>query len=335
MHRSFVAPFAVAAKVAGAASLLTLLAATAGCPAGKCWVRLQQVDESGNVQKDECLVDTCPKNGSFDDKAQACACKQGFVTFGGACKTVAEANASCAKGYQYSNGACVAIACPAGQVLNASTGACENKAASDAAVAASSGVSIGAGQTIGCPAGQTYVVNGHDGACVPNELTCGEGTKYQGGTCVATNCPAGTVYDNASQQCQKIGNDSSSFSVQVKLNSEMGPQFCAPHSKNPAGFGVQPGGSMTINVSVTVSVPSNNIEQTALGSMRVTNVGGAELTPAVYPEVANVQKHVQEGVIGDIRALGGKSIETQATATVQCVIKRAPIQVVETKGGGV
>jgi hypothetical protein len=220
-------------------------------------------------------------------------------------------------------------------VLNASTAKCESKAASDQAVAANAGVSIGAGQTIGCPPGQTYVVNGRDGACVPNELTCGEGTKYENGACVATNCPAGTVFDNASNQCQKIGNDSSSFSVQVKLNSEMGPQFCAPHSKNPAGFGVQPGGSMTIKVSVTVSVPGNSIEQTALANMRVTNIGGAELTPAMYPEVGNVQKHVQDGVIGDIRALGGKSIETQATAEVQCVIKRAPIQVVETKGGGV
>jgi len=334
MHRS-PAPIAFAAKIAGAASLLTLLASTAGCPSGHCWVRFQQLDSAGNVKKDECLVDTCPKNGAFDDNAHACVCKQGFTTFGGACKTIAEANASCAKGYQFNNGACVAIACPAGQVLNASSGACESKAASDQVVAASAGVSIGAGQTIGCPAGQTYVVNGRDGACVPNELTCGEGTKYDNGACVPTNCPAGTVYDNTSSQCQKIGNDASSFSVQVKLASEMGPQFCAPHAKNPGGFGVQPGGSMTIKVAVTVSVPGNNIEQASLAAMHVTNVGGAELTPAMYPEVANVQKHVQDQVIGDIRALGGKSIETQATAEVQCVIKRAPIQVVETKGGGV
>lgn len=334
MRRSL-ALFSFAGKIVGAASLLTLLSATAGCPSGKCWVRLQQLDDQGNVKKDECLVDTCPKNGTFDDKAQACSCKEGFVTFGGACKTVAEANASCAKGYQYANGACVAATCPAGQVVNAKSGACESKAASDQQVAAAAGVSIGAGQSIGCPPGQTYVVNDRDGACVPNELTCGEGTKYENGACVPTNCPAGTVFDSASGQCQKIGNDSSSFSVAVKLKAEMGPQFCAPHAKNPAGFGVTPGNSMTVKVAVTVNVPGNNIEQTQLASMRVTNVGGAELTPAMYPEVGNMQKHVQEGVVGDIRALGGKSIEPSASAEVTCVIKRAPIQVVETKGGGV
>lgn len=324
-----------ATRLLGASALLGLALAAAGCPKGQCWVRLQKTDSAGNVQSDECLVDSCVKNSKWVDAKHACECSAGFVTLGGACKTEAEANASCGKGYQYANGGCVAVTCAAGQVMNADTGKCENKADSDAAVAASAGVSIKAGQSIGCPAGQTYVISGRDGSCVPNELTCGAGTKYEGGACVATNCPAGTVYDANSNQCTKIGNDSNSFSVQVKLNSELGPSFCAQHAKNPAGFHVMPGQAMTIKVQVTVSVPGNAIEQTSLVSVKTTNVGGAELTPALFPEVANINKHVNEGVISNIRSLGGKSIETQATSEVTCVIKRAPIQVIETKGGGV
>ena len=325
----------VAARWLSASALLAMAVAVGGCPAGKCWVRLQHVDADGKVSKDECLVDSCVKNSKFNDPKQACECNEGFVTLGGACKTVAEANASCGKGYQFSNGGCVAATCAAGQVMNSSTGACENKAASDAAVAASAGVVIKEGQSIGCPAGQTYVINDRDGSCVPDELTCGAGTKFEGGKCVATNCPASQVFDPKANACVKIGNDSSSFSVQVKLNSEMTAAFCAPHAKNPAGFHVLPGQATTIKVAVTVSVPGNAIDQTQLVSVKTTNVGGAELTPQLFPEVANINKHVSDGVIPDIRSLGGKSIETQATAEVTCVIKRAPIQVIETKGGGV
>ena len=324
----------VAARLLGAASLALLLVGTTGCPNGKCWVRFQQV-ENGQVKSDECLVDTCPKNSGYDNGKSACVCKTNFVTFGGACKTLVEANASCAKGYVYSNSACVAQSCPAGQVMNAASGGCENKTQTDAVVAANAGVSIGQGQSIGCPAGQTYVVNGREGACVPNELTCGEGTRFENGACVATNCPAGTVFVAASNQCQKIGNDASSFSVQVKLDSEMSQAFCAPHARNPAGFHVPPGGALTIKVSVTITVPGNQIDQAQLAAVHTTNLGGAELTPALYPEVTNIDRHVSEGVINDIRALGGKSLETQATAEVTCTIKRAPIQVIETKGGGV
>ena len=42
----------------------------------------------------------------------------------------------------------------------------------------------------------------------------------------------------------------------------------------------------------------------------------------------------KRSVEGNIRALGGKSNEGQATAEVTCVIKRAPVQVIETHGGG-
>lgn len=323
-------------RALGAAALVATSFVAIGCPSGKCWMRLQEVDNAGNVKSDKCLVDTCPKKSSWNDTKSACECEANLVTLGGACHTNAEANASCGKGYAYANGGCIARTCAAGQVLNAETGACDNKSESDAAVAANAGVSIKTGETVGCPAGQTYVINGREGACVPNELTCGSGTKFENGTCVATACPAGTVYDAASGQCTKLatGGDNTSFSVQLKLNSEMSASFCAPHAKNPAGFHIPPGGAMTIKVSVSITVPGNNIEQTALAAMKVTNTGGAELTPEMFPEVANINKHVNTGVIGDIRALGGRSVEAQASAEVTCTIKRAPI-VIETKGGGV
>jgi hypothetical protein len=322
------------ASLLARASLLGFLALN-GCPKGQCLVRFQETDAHGNVKSNKCLLDTCPKNASSQN--DQCVCNENFVTLGGACVTMDEANKSCGAGNQYSNGGCVAIACPAGQVLNAQTAVCESKAASDQAVAANAGVTLKEGQTVGCPAGYTYVVNGKEGACVPNELTCASGTKWDGSKCVAASCPAGTAYDASTGQCVKLATtgDEKTFSVQAKLKAAMGPDFCAPHSKNPSGFNVQPGQSLTIKVIVSVNVPGQNLEQAQLIAVRTTNIGGAELTPQMYPGVGRINKQVDEQVLPGIRSLGGKSVEPNATAEVNCVIKRAPIQVVETHGGGV
>ena len=304
-----------------------------GCPSGKCFVRLQS--NVGGKQSDECLVDTCPANASYDNGKSACFCKEGFVPLAGACVTTADANASCGKAYAYQGGSCVAKTCKAGEQLNAGTGVCENKAEVDKAVAKNAQIVLKEGESLGCPAGYTYVVNeAKEGACVPNEFTCGTGTKYEGGKCVAVGCAAGTVFDAKSGQCVKL-KDGETISVQAKLTAAMGPDFCAPHAKNPAGFKVAPGSSQTIKVTVTVNVPGNAVDQTQAISIKTTNAGGAELTAAVAPGVANVQKQVNEQIVPSIRALGGKSAEAQATAEVTCTIKRAPVQVIETHGGGV
>lgn len=324
------------ARFFGAAALLSVAAALFGCPKNKCWVRFQTV-ENGKTTSDKCLVDTCPKNASYQESIQACQCEANFVTLGGACVTLAEANTSCGKGYQYANGGCIAKTCPPGQILDAQTDACQNKQAVDQQVASRAGVTLKEGQSVGCPGGYTYVVNGTEGACIPNELTCGTGTKYEGGKCVAIACPAGQVFDGAAGGCVKLntGGDEKTFSVQAKLKAAMGPDFCAPLAKNPSGFNVQPGQTQTIKVSVTVSVPGNDIEQTQLTQVKTTNLGGAELTPQIYPGIARVNKQVTDQVIPSIKALGGKSIEPSASAEVTCVIKRAPIQVIDTHGGGV
>lgn len=325
----------LASRVLGAASVSFLLT-LAGCPKGQCFLRFQETDSAGNVKSNKCLLDTCPTNASFHE-GSGCACDATFVTVGGACLTEAEANKSCGTGNKFANGGCVAITCPAGQVLNAQTGACESKKASDQAVAANAGVTLKEGQSVGCPAGYTYVVNGTEGACVPNELTCATGTKWDGSKCVAMQCPAGTAFDASTGQCVKLATtgDEKTFSVVAKLKSALGPDFCAPHAKNPSGFNVQPGASLTIKVTVAVDVPNMQLEQTNLVSVRTTNVGGAELTEKMYPGVARINKQVNEQTVPGIRKLGGKSVEPNATAEVTCVIKRAPIQVVETHGGGV
>lgn len=325
----------LASRVLGAASLIGFIALT-GCPKGQCFIRFQETDSAGNVKSNKCLLDTCPTNASFTE-GTGCACNANFVTVGGACLTEADANKSCGTGNRFQAGGCVAITCPAGQVLNAQTGACESKKASDAAVAANAGVTLKEGQTVGCPAGYTYVVNGSEGACVPNELTCATGTKWNGSACVAVQCPAGTTFDATTGQCVKLATtgDEKTFSVAAKLKAAMGPDFCAPHAKNPAGFNVQPGNSITIKVTVSVNVPNQQLDQTQLVSVRTTNVGGAELTEKMYPGVARVNKQVNDQVLTGIRSLGGKSVEPSATAEATCVIKRAPIQVVETHGGGV
>lgn len=325
----------LASRIFGAVSLLGLMTLLTACPKGHCWVRLKQVDASGK-ETNSCLVDSCPKNASFTE-GPGCVCSAGFVTLGGACVTEAEANQHCGIGNRYANGACIAVTCPAGQILNAQSGGCESRAAVDQAVAASAGVTLKEGQSVGCPSGYTYVVNGKEGACIPTESTCGAGTKFEGGQCVTVACGAGTAFDAATGQCTKLATtgDDKTFSVQAKLKAALGPDFCAPHAKNPASFNVQPGQSLTIKIAVSVSVPGNQIEKATASSVRTTNVGGAELTAQMYPGVAKINKQVDDQIIKSIRALGGKSIEQNASSEISCVIKRAPIAVVETHGGGV
>jgi hypothetical protein len=322
-------------RILSAVALLGAAASTLGCPKGKCWVRFQTYS-NGRQTSDQCLVDTCPEHASFLEANQACTCKEGFVTFNGACMQLAEANKQCGVGNRYLNGGCAAITCPRGQILNTGTGACESRASTDALVAKAEGKELKAGQTIGCPSGFTFVLNGAEGACVPNDAICGIGTRYDAGKCVAITCPAGQVFDVTQNACAKLatGEDEKTFSVALKLKTALGPDFCAPHAKNPAAFGVSPGQTKVVRIAVTVNVPDNKIANTQLGSLATTDSNGQPL-PASWSGVASIQKQVDEQVIAGIKALGGKSIEPNASATVECKITRAPVQVIETQGGGV
>jgi hypothetical protein len=308
-----------AALVAAAASLL-------GCPPGMCLVRVNG----------QCAVDTCPEHAALNEANHACGCKAGFVTFNGACITPEDANQQCGTGNQYANGGCVAITCPQGQILNATSGRCESRAQSDALVAKAEGKELKAGQSIGCPGGFTYVFNGNEGACIPNDAVCGVGTRYENGKCTAISCPPGQVFDLQANSCAKLatGGDQQTYSIALKLKSAMGPDFCSPHAKNPGGFGVSPGQTKTVRVTVTISVPGNSIDAAQVSALTTTDAEGNAL-PASYSGVGAIQKQVNDQVLAGIKALGGKSVEPSATASVDCKITRAPVQVISTQGGGV
>jgi hypothetical protein len=220
-----------------AAALVAVAASLLGCPPGMCLVRVNG----------QCAVDTCPEHAALNESTHACGCKEGFVAFNGACMLLDDANQQCGAGNQYANGGCVAIACPQGQIMNAASGHCESRAQSDALVAKAEGKELKAGQSIGCPGGFTYVFNGAEGACVPNDAVCGVGTRYEGGKCTAISCPPGQVFDLQQNGCAKLatGGDQQTYSVALKLKSAMGPDFCSPHAKNPGGFGVSPGQTKT------------------------------------------------------------------------------------------
>jgi hypothetical protein len=324
-----------ALRTLAAIGLLGTTAGLFGCPAGKCWVRFQTYS-NGRQTSDQCLVDSCPENSAFNDASQACTCKENFVTFNGACIALDEANKQCGAGNQYANGGCVAIACPKGQILNAASGRCESRATSDALVAKAEGKELKANQTIGCPTGFTYIFNGAEGACVPNDAVCGVGTRFDNGKCVALSCPAGQVFDLAANNCAKLstGQDEKTFSVALKLKAALGPDFCSPHAKNPGGFGVYAGQTKTVRVTVTVNVPDNKIESAQVSSLTTTDANGQPL-PANLTGLAAIKKQVDEQVLAGIKALGGKSIEPTATASIDCKITRAAVQVIETQGGGV
>jgi hypothetical protein len=317
-------------RIAAAAALLAAGALANGC-AGRCWVTLQT-----NNGPSRCIVDSCPKNSSFNDAVHACACTAGFVPFNGACQDVASANAACGIGNRYDRGHCVAKTCHKGEVLNSTTGECEAKAKVYATVAAKADIKLAAGQELACAAGYTMVVTEGEGSCVPNESLCPQGTKYDGSTCVAlATCAAGEVLD-ATGKCTKLAttSDTAKFSVDLKLHSSLTSAFCSPLSKSPQTFGVSPGASVTLKIHVSVATPDNEIEKTVSDGLQVTTAGGTALA-ATSPGYALVKKQVDDSVVGSIRAIGGVSLETAAAGDISCTISRAPLQVVESHGGGI
>lgn len=331
MHGS--APLTAAARlsrIAAAAGLLASAALAYGC-GGRCWITLQT---NGGPQK--CIVDSCPRNAAFNDAIHACACKPNFVPMGGACQDLAAANLACGVGNRYDRGHCVAKTCRRGEVLNSGTGECEKKAAVYATVAAKADITLKAGEELSCASGFTMIVNGGEGSCVPNESLCPQGTKYDGAACVAQKtCAAGEVLD-AAGNCAKLAttSDAAKFSVDLKLRSTLSASFCSPLSKSPQTFGVSPGASITLKIHVSVSAPGNKIEDAVTQALQVTTAGGSALAES-SAGYALVKKQVEDSVVGSIRAIGGESLEAEASGDITCKISRAPLQVVESHGGGI
>jgi hypothetical protein len=332
-------------RACSALSAVALLLASAtapllaGCPSNLCLVK---VCEAGGVNC-RCSWSTCPSGAVYDTNRSMCVCEPGRVPLGGSCLTPAEANEFCGKGNHFERGGCARNLCPPGQEVDQGSGQCLAKQQVDQ-VAQNMGVKVGQNEKLGCPPGLVLVVEGPQGAsCVPPASTCTRDEVWNGQACVKTaQCPPGSVLDAAKNTCVTFASGDSKEEINVDLglwtHSSYGPDngdgtsaFCSGFSKKPLSFGVLPGGSIRVLVSVAVQAPGRQVAQAQVATSSVVE---ATRQPVTAKGAAEVQRAAQE-ILGALVRQGGKSNTDGAVTHVRCLVTNAaPPTAVPASGGG-
>jgi hypothetical protein len=270
----------------------------------------------------------CQLNAEYDDETGLCACVQGYFPFDGACVTAEAASKSCGPGYEFQGGGCVQHHCAKNEVVN-SQGQCIVR--QDQQLAKAQGIELKKDEAVGCPKNFVMISNdsGSDVACVPIEMTCGKGTKWNGQTCAVVTCPAGSVVD-AAGQCQAIsqGNE---IHVKDKLTIAINTSVCSELAKHPASFGVNPGQSRVLRVSVSVDIPNQEVSMMTVREYHVFDMANnSELTVQTFAEGHGiVEKSISDHVISGLKALGGRSSELMTTGEGVCTIRREAVVIVK------
>ncbi len=319
-------------------ALLAFLAPTVGCPANQCFL------EICHGASCRCSISSCPDGAGYDTKQDRCRCLRGYFDIAGQCLTQQRANAYCGPGYAWliqpgGRGGCQKLSCRPGDKLDERTGWCIPKEQ----LAQQAGVSLGQGQTLGCPAGQVLVVDGGKSACVPAAQSCAKDEVWNGQACAKTaQCPTGQAFDPSSGRCvpfaQSGGGDELQVDVQTWAHSTYGPPngpgtpaFCSSFAKKPLSFGVSPGVTAAVRVTIFLTFPGSEVAKGQSASSAVFDVSN-------NPVPASGAEEVQAAVLSSFQALvagGGRANTPGAQTTVRCLVTNASAPVVVPETGGV
>ncbi len=314
-------------------SFLALLAfgtLGSGCFPNTCFI---QVCNNGECS---CPVNSCVEGADFDVNLNTCVCAKDRLAVQGQCMTQQAANEYCGKGFAYGANGCERAQCAAGQARDEASGAC----AATAGVAENLGVEVGAGEKLSCPAGSTLVIEGSSGACVPNDQTCARDETWDGHQCAKfASCPTGSAYDSTRGQCVAYTTTGNDVQVDVQRWAESNyganggkgtSSFCNQFTRRPWSFGVPPGQSATLRVSVRMTFPGQAVNQ---GGVTTEPSYVNNSTPVPAKGRASVQSSANS-IFSGLRAGGGKASAAQATTTVDCrIVNAAPPVVVPVAGG--
>ena len=310
-----------------------------GCPANQCFLK---ICTNGNCR---CSISSCPEGAGYDTSQNKCRCLRGYFDIGGQCLTQQQATQYCGPGYAWfgnvstGTGGCQKLQCRPGDKLDEKTGWCIPKDQ----LAQQAGVQLGQGQTLGCPAGQVLVVDGGQSACVPAAQACAKDEVWNGQACQKTGqCPTGQQLDPALGRCvpyaQGGGDDELVVDVQTWTASTYGPPngsgnpaFCASFAKKPLSFGISPGVTAAVRVTVQLTFPGSEVAKGQAQSFAVFDASG-NAVPASGAEA------VQSAVLSSFLPLvggGGRASAPGATTTVKCLVTNASAPVVVPETGGV
>jgi len=210
-------------------------------------------------------------------------------------------------------------------------------------VAQQTGIQLGQGQKLGCRPGEVLVLNAGQAACVPPAQSCAKDEVWNGAGCQKTGaCGTGETFDPALGRCVPYATPSGgagvvvnvqqwAFSTYGPLNAPGTPAFCASFAKKPLSFGISPGGSAVVRVTVNLSFPGAEV---AKGQAQSATVYDANASPVAAAGGSEVQTSVMS-LFQPLVAGGGRASSQTATTTVKCPIVNGskPVIVPEEQGG--
>ncbi len=287
-----------------------------GCPSNLCLLTVNG----------QCEFSNCGHGQMFDNQRKTCTCEPGRLVIGGACLNQTEAKQYCGKGAYWGPRGCSPIVCAAGQILDLETEQCAQK-------------------TAACMAGTTLVVNGGQAACVPIEQSCSRDEYYttgQGCQKLPT-CPSGYEFDTNARTCVLVtkrpekNDDRASVDVQAWGRANLGQEggqgsqgICGPLAKKPLAFGVQPGGSIRVVASLSLTFPGGITDNATIQSVGIVEASNQPVTAKGAQEL----QAAAESLMASLRAQQGRASLPGYNTTVKCLItSAAPPQVIPSTGG--
>ncbi len=313
--------------VLGALAALSL-SSLPGCPSNMCLLTVNG----------QCKVSSCGSREVFHDAQRRCVCAQGYLALGGQCLTQLEANKHCGKGGMFTANGCAPIACVAGFVVDLENDTCVPKSSVDRAAG------VGPGQTLGCAPGTALVVTHGQSSCVPVEQTCAKDEAWSGAACVKLpTCPPGQDLDRQSMTCAVVsrpptgGDELGTVDVVQWSRSNFGapggtgsPGLCGPLARKPLTFGVMPGGSIRVLVSVGLDFPDGTVPTVKIETAGLVEASRQPVTPAGAAEIAAAV----ETLTSTLRAQRAKASAPRVSTQVSClIVNAAPPVAVPSTGG--
>lgn len=226
--------------------------------------------------------------------ANAAPCREGTVPLLGACVDAAVGDAWCGPaGRMASTGGCVFRQCASDEALDLD-GSCVPL-----------GLVVRTGPA--CPAGATLVVASRHTACIPADDACPRGRRLEASRCVS---PPPVPRPDVSSPI-----DIAAWAARV-LGPSGGPgasDTCRPLAQRPDLFGLTPGQSLTLRLSVRITVPDEDLSRVY-----------AEVRAQPAPQPPAAESLVREAVSSSLEALRSRGAQASAGVVdleVGCTVK--------------
>jgi hypothetical protein len=285
---------------------------------GAC--RKTQAQVPGACPGSTCEV-ACPRDAEVDATGR-CACHTGDVRVLGACVPPPVADAYCGRAARASGQGCAFVACGPEEAADVDVGCVPIVS-----------LAHGGGGPAVCPPDAALVVASGHTACVPPDAACPRGSQARGASCVRpAGCPPGTLGSEGS--CRPVVLRGAGGGTLTKTGGTIvdvgawaalvlgrdggagSADLCRPLQARPAAFGVERGETLTVEVSVAITVPDEDVTG-VLADVRVTPSPGAHPLP---PAAAPLADTAVATLLEPLRGLGGEASATRVESRLKCVV---------------